>query len=210
MDKQKSYWDNLHKIGKVDHYTDELSSFAEKVNDIIPQNSKILELGCGVGDDSYYFAKEGHRILATDVSDLAIEKNKKRFQHKNLTFKDLNIENLRSIPNDKFDVIYARLSLHYFTDAVTKKIFKEISRILKTGGHFCFVVKSPQDIKYGKGTEIEKDMYNDNGHIRHFFSEEYAKECLGNEFEVATIQSGEEKFYKEISAFVSVIGRKIS
>ena len=81
--------------------------------------------------------------------------------------------------DNTFDVVYARLSLHYFRDSVTKEIFKEIHRILKPDGRLSFLCKSTGDSFYGKGEEIEKDLFEYEGYMRHFFTENYAKECLG-------------------------------
>ena len=109
--------------------------------------------------------------------------------------------------DSEFDGVYARLSLHYFTDDVTKSIFREICRVLKPNGYLCFICKSTNDPLYGKGTEIEKDMFENNGHIRHFFSEDYAKSLLVNDFTIEKLESGDEKFYGKDSAFVKVIAK---
>jgi ubiquinone/menaquinone biosynthesis C-methylase UbiE len=101
--------------------------------------------------------------------------------------------------------VYARLSLHYFSDLTTKRIFSEIARVLKPNGYLCFLCKSTNDPLYGKGNEIEKDMYENKGHVRHFFSKEYATELMQQSFEIQTIEEGEETFYGSQSAFIKVI-----
>ena len=35
---------------------------------VLEPSSKILELGCGTGEDALRLARRGHRVLATDVS----------------------------------------------------------------------------------------------------------------------------------------------
>lgn len=84
----KTLWDLLHEEGKVNHAPDKPTKFAEEVQNIAPPQSKILELGCGVGSDSFYFAQNGHQVLATDFSKVAIENNKKRFKENNLKAPD--------------------------------------------------------------------------------------------------------------------------
>ena len=114
-----------------------------------------------------------------------------------------------SFNDNKFDVVYARLSLHYFTDKITKKIFNEMHRVLRPNGYLCFICKSTNDPLYGKGIEVEKDMFENNGHVRHFFSENYAKLLLVDRFKIQKIESGDEKFYGNDSAFVKIIAQTI-
>ncbi len=209
MYNQKKLWDKLHYSGKVDHKKDKPTDFGIEVENIIPANSYILELGCGVGNDANYFTKKGHKVLAADFSKVAIENDRQNFELANLKFEVLDISKPLPYQDQTFNVACARLSLHYFTDKITREIFKEIQRVLKTGGFFCFICKSINDPKYGEGIEIEKNMFSKDDHIRHFFSEEYAKECLGNMFKIKLILSGQDNFYKEQSAFIKVIAIKI-
>lgn len=211
INDQHKLWDKLHHAGRVDlnPALGESTDFAIEVYKIIPKASSILELGCGAAIDSVFFANKGHKVLSTDFSDVAIEKNKEKYKHNNLTFKTLDISNSMPFVDKEFDAVYARLSLHYFTDKVTKKIFREIHRVLKPQGYFCFLCKSNKDPLYGQGKQIEKDMFECIGHIRHFFSEDYAKECLGGFFEIQKLESGEDNFYGKTSAFIKAIAKKI-
>ncbi len=206
MNDQKQLWNVAHKDGELNHYSTTPTEFADEVLKIISPSSKILELGCGVGNDSAAFAASGHQIIATDFSDVAIRKNFERFKDiPNLSFKILDISQPFTLSDDEFDVVYARLSLHYFANEVTRKIFREIHRILRPKGYLCFICKSVDDPLFGKGTEIEKDMYEFEDHIRHFFNEEYAMSLLRNNFKIQKIESGDDKFYGRNSAYVKVI-----
>jgi ubiquinone/menaquinone biosynthesis C-methylase UbiE len=205
----KSFWDGKHQSGIADHLAvGEPTEFAVEVQSFLPEHSKILELGCGQGQDAVYFAKQGHEVAATDFSDIVIEKNKQRHQIPGLTFGQLDISRPMPFANETFDVVYSSLSLHYFTDGVTKNIFKELARILKTNGQLSFVVKSIKDFYYDKGTEIEKDMYDFNGDAKHFFSEAYVKECLSGDYEIVKLESGEKQFFTYPAAYIKTIARK--
>ena len=84
MNNQKKPWEQLHKEGRIDHFKEEPTGFAIEAQKIIPPHSNILELGCGVGNDSYHFAKMGHKVLGTDFSEVAIKENIKSFLDKNI------------------------------------------------------------------------------------------------------------------------------
>ena len=204
---QKKLWDEIFRRRA---YL-ETSKFAKESVKYFPKEAKILDLGCGVGGDSIFFAKKGYKVIGVDFSKEALKKakeNAKSFKIKNVTFVYQDISKRLKFENASFDVVYARLSIHYFTDKVTERIFKEIKRILKPGGIFCACCKSIKDPLYGKGKMIEKDMYVLDGHIRHFFSEKYFKEKLKGKFKILKLWSGKTKFYKEKSAFVKVIAER--
>ena len=206
MYDQKQLWDSAHKDGELSHYSSQPTAFATEVLQIIEPNSRILELGCGVGNDSVGFAEAGHTVLATDFSEVAVGKNSESFKAvSNLSFQVLDMNDPFKFDDNEFDVVYARLSLHYFTDLTTGNIFTEIYRVLKSNGDLCFICKSDKDPLYGKGEEIEKDMYELDGHIRHFFSEAYTKALLDRSFEIVKMESGNEKFYGNDSTYIKVI-----
>ncbi|GCF07455.1 hypothetical protein [Dictyobacter arantiisoli] len=94
--------------------------------------------------------------------------------------------------------------------STSKDIFKDQQPHWESiSGILAFLCKSIHDPLYGQGEEIEQDMFIRDGHVRHFFSEDYAKACLGNNFTIETLQSGTAKFYSQQSEFVKVIARKI-
>ncbi|MGI8419404.1 MAG: class I SAM-dependent methyltransferase, partial [Candidatus Levyibacteriota bacterium] len=203
---QRHHWNNLHQEDKAK--LEEPTTFAKEVQQILHTKVKILELGCGSGKDAIFFAEQGNTVVASDFSDVLIAKNKKEYPLSELTFQTIDISKKMPFQNNEFDIIYSRLSLHYFADKTTKNIFKELHRILKPSGFLCFICKSIKDPLYGKGKKVEEDMFEDNGHIRHFFSEEYAKECLTGLFKITKLESGEEQFYNRPSTFVKVIAQK--
>jgi ubiquinone/menaquinone biosynthesis C-methylase UbiE len=210
MKNQQVHWNQLHAQGDFDHYSGKPTAFVEEVLGIISNNSTILELGCGAGNDSFGFAAAGHTVLATDFSDVAITKNEQRYKDlPNLHFKVLDISLPFLFPDSEFDVVYSRLALHYFTDTITKQIFDNIFRVLKPQGYLCFICKSVDDPLYGKGTQLEKNMFELDGHVRHFFDIDYVTALLQNKFLIKDIEHGQESFYGSTSAFIKVIAQKL-
>jgi len=209
MKDQLEHWNHAHSEQWLHKHSSGETAFAKETASQLPQKSTILELGCGEGNDSIYFAELGHTIVATDFSDVAIEQNKKRWVDPNLTFRVQDISHPLHFDDASFDVIYARLSLHYFTDKTTQKAFKEIGRALKPGGTLFFMCKSTDDHIYGQGDEIEADMYELNGHVRHFFSEKYALKLIDvARLKMKHIEMGEEQIYDRQSGFIKVTATK--
>ena len=210
MNDQKKLWNRAHSEEQIYHYSKNPTDFALKVIALTHPNSNILELGCGVGNDSITFANAGHEILATDLSEIAVRQNKERFgEVSNLHFELLDMNQPFQLEAKTFDVVYARLSLHYFQDTITKRIFDDIHSVLKPGGLLCFMCKSTNDVLYGKGEIIEVDMFENEGHVRHFFSKVYAKECLGDKFKIVELEEKTELLYGKTSSFIEVIAKNL-
>ncbi len=206
---QQQHWNNKHKLWQLDPHSTAQTAFAEECQ-LELTTGVLLELGCGVGNDSRYFAKNNHMVIATDFSDEVIMRNEK--DNKGVANLKFSILDTSSVPysfeNETFDTVYARLSLHYFDNKVTIKIFDEISRVLKPGGKICLMCKSTQDRLYGEGEEIETDMFIRDGHIRHFFSETYAKELLAKSYEIDFIDSEKKELYGKKSSYIKVIATR--
>ena len=133
---QKQRWNLRHRKNKVE--LQEPTAFAKEVALLTHSNGKLLEVGCGTGSDAYFFAQQGMIVTATDFSDVAIANNKEKYSSPNVLFQVMDMSKKLPFSDKEFDVVYSRLSLHYFTDSVTKSIFKEINRILKPHGSMFY------------------------------------------------------------------------
>lgn len=214
---QKEVWERLYK--KKERYGIEPCPFAIKALKWLKkiEANKILDLGGGEGKDSIFFAKNGYEVFCLDFSKNAINSCKNNIAQnklKNLVHPILyDITKPLRFGDKTFDAVFAHLSLHYFDDETTTKIFDEIRRVLKNGGLLFLKVKSTKDPLYGKGKKIGKDMY-ELGHIRHFFSKEYLLDKT-KKFRILYLQHKREKAYtkrgfSKESAFWEFIGKKIT
>ena len=125
----KSFYDNVYKKGEEKHYTSFVASGTpssesfEVMKKISWKNKDVLDAGCGVGLFSYMAAKKDACVLGIDYSKEAISMAKKLYNHKNLTFKELDITNL---PKKKFDVIVSLGTLEHMNEPLKiLKIFKK-------------------------------------------------------------------------------------
>jgi SAM-dependent methyltransferase len=203
---QRQYWDNLHAAGKHDAYTHAPSAFAQEIIALVPPRASVIELGCGAGADAALFARQGHSVVALDFSGIAIARNVERYKElANLTFQVADLSQPLAFQDGALDLVYARLSLHYFPDAATRQIIAEIHRVLKPGGLLTFMCKSTDDPLYGQGTKLEHNMFDYDGHVRHFFSEDYTRSCLASGYEVEQIESRTGDLFGKPSAYVVVI-----
>ncbi|MFH2020309.1 MAG: class I SAM-dependent methyltransferase [archaeon] len=203
----REIWEKKHResLGRYHKVTD----FARLCffNFIKGKNGRLLDLCCGKGADSIFFHNKGLTITAVDFSNEAIKQFNETQKRYDIFVSSLQKDISEQLPfeDEYFPFIYSRLGLHYFTDEETKKIFSEIKRVLKSEGLFMFQVKSTSDKDCGQGKELEKDMYKDEtGHVRHFFSREYA-EALLSDFNIVML---EERKIDNGSAYLEIIAEK--
>lgn len=167
-----------------------------------------LELGCGNGTDAAAFAALGHDVTTTDFVASVIGRNRERHaDDPRLEFRLMRIDEPFPFSDGAFDVVYAHLTLHYFTAEVTMSIFREIRRVLRPGGLLMFACKSDRDPLYGRGVEIEPDLFDLDGKVRHFFPEAYVQGCLAEGFALDRLESKSGHLYGAPSAWITAIAR---
>ncbi|TVQ81051.1 MAG: class I SAM-dependent methyltransferase [Bradymonadales bacterium] len=98
---------------------------------------KILEVGCGAGNNIWFLAKEGFRAFGSDFSESAIEYAKNRLAKESLAA-ELSVSDLVKLdfPSEHFDMIIDRGALTQNSYDSIAKAVSEIHRCLKPDGQF--------------------------------------------------------------------------
>ncbi len=160
-------WYQNHKEEKVVS-DDWLWVFDKLINDA---DGPVIDLGCGLGNDTMYLLNKGKKVIPCDGSLTAI----RNIREKNLKVVDsicFDMLDKFPFPSNIADLIVADLSLHYFTREDTIKILNEIKRVLTRNGHMLCRVNSINDVNYGAGVgfEVEPHLYmTEDGRYKRFF-----------------------------------------
>lgn len=173
------------------------------------KHKTLLDLGCGAGRDSLYFAQKGLKVTATDWSQSGLDQLRKLAEKNkvaNLEVIQQDISKLTFNPNS-FDVIYAHLSLHYFDDETTKQICDKLYSVLKKDGLLFIKCKSTDDMLYGRGRKLEENMYKHRDHVRHFFNKEYMTALLAK-FQIIKVRRSSSVYHSYKSSFIEAIAKK--
>ncbi len=166
-DRDVGYWnrfyENCPEIEKP-------SLFAENVLGKMEKDKNLLELGCGNGRDSLYFARNGLNVTAIDASDVAIEKLQQANMHseEDVCFICDDFVCAATIFVGQFDYCYSRFSLHAINEEQENELIRNVYGTLKGGGQFFIEVRSINDDIYGLGEKISKNTYIYQGHFRRF------------------------------------------
>ena len=132
----------------------------------------VLEIGCGYGDDTATLIAAGLEVIAFDVSLKCVMATKLRTFSENIICMDLRDNFSESWPH--FGVAVASLSLHYFSWTQTQAIVHKIWRSLIPGGVFLCRVNSTKDVNFGAGFghQVEENFYAADGQMKRFFDED--------------------------------------
>lgn len=193
------YWkEHIDKELEEDMWIDEYKKYFKN-------NGVCLDLGCGIGQFTKKFMEYGYSVISADISKTAL--NKVKEFNKNIA----NIDMTKPLPfdDDKLDLVFANLSIHYFSNLETKKLVHEIYRILKSGGLFIGSVnsiKAYEKVK-SKAKEIGYHYYFINSkHIR-LFDEEDLRNYL-NMFKVLKIEERKTTRFEHEKDYIIFIAKK--
>ncbi len=101
------------------------------------QGKLLLDLGCGAGENSVYFAKRGARCVATDYSPGMVEVALQLAAANGVEIEGRTANAMAlEFPDNTFDLVYASNLLHHIPEP--KLALKEMHRVLKPGGKACF------------------------------------------------------------------------
>ena len=197
LDQQSQHWEKNFS-NKPEMFGLEPSISAKKALNFLKEKkiNNIIELGAGLGRDSIFFAKNNITIQALDYSSSGIEiinhKIKKNNLSNYISTKLFDVREKLPFKDNSIDACYSHmLYCMALTIADLQKLNNEIHRILKPNGLNIYTVRHTNDGDYKNGKHIGEDLYENDGFIVHYFSEEKVNSLL-NGFKNITLEKFEE------------------
>mgnify|MGYP002056444089 FL=1 len=168
--------------------------------------NNIIELGAGLGRDSIFFAKNNIKIQALDYSSSGIEIINHKIKRDNLSnyisTKLFDVREKLPFKDNSVDACYSHmLYCMALTTKDLEKLNNEIHRILKPNGLNIYTVRHTNDGDYKNGKHIGEDLYENDGFIVHYFSEEKVNSLL-NGFKNIALEKFEEGTFPRKLFFV--------
>jgi len=162
------------------HFTD----FANMASALaLRAGARILDVGCGSGWLSEYFARLGYDVTGIDISDELIEMARDRVErvpydvdHETALCCRFLTQDIESAAlSEKFDAVICYDALHHFEDE--RKVFRNLAAMLDVGG-LLFILEGHKP-SAGSATEDElQDVMRQYGTLESPFSGDYLRALL--------------------------------
>ena len=207
LDQQSQHWERNFS-NKPEMFGLEPSTSAKKALNFFKEKKikNIIELGAGLGRDSIFFEKNNIKIQALDYSSSGIEIINHKIKRDNLSnyisTKLFDVREKLPFQDNSVDACYSHmLYCMALTIADLQKLNNEIHRILKPNGLNIYTVRHTNDGDYKNGKHIGEDLYENDGFIVHYFSQEKVSTLL-NGFENIALEKFEEGTFPRKLFFV--------
>lgn len=123
------------------------SAFVELVRAGELNKGRILDIGCGTGENAIHLAENGFSVIGVDLSGRAIAMAREKIAERRLDV-DFRVGNALSLgfKDDSFDYVIDSGLFHTFADNDRPVYVREMARVLVPRGRYfmlCFSEKEP-------------------------------------------------------------------
>ncbi|MGD8405976.1 MAG: methyltransferase domain-containing protein [Lysobacterales bacterium] len=117
------------------------------------EGQTLIDIGCGEGRDSIFFARNGYRVTSFDFSAEGIKKSIAWAEELNLSIDFFQADINKYRLENSYDVVFTSGALHYIPQNSRKEIISNYKQFTRPGGVHAFMVpidkpfvpKNPQD-----------------------------------------------------------------
>ena len=148
IEDKKNHWEREYKkdvkyVSKNDsnNWPWDIKTHDKNLENILTEyninKGRVLEIGCGTGNDINFLCSKGFDVTGMDISQNAIDIAEKNNQHHNnvkYIVGDIN----EDLPKDKYDLIYDRGCLHGNPELISS-IFPKLFEILNDNGKILII-----------------------------------------------------------------------
>jgi ubiquinone/menaquinone biosynthesis C-methylase UbiE len=140
--KQSFVFDEIYSNNTIINYKRE--RVRNHLLNFLPQQSKILELNGGTGEDAIFFASLGHHVTATDISEgmqkILKQKVEKNNLHNNISSELCSFTELDKLQNKgPYDLIFSNFAGLNCSDKLPD-VLNSFNSLLKPGGIITLVM----------------------------------------------------------------------
>ncbi|MEL6585655.1 MAG: class I SAM-dependent methyltransferase [Pseudomonadota bacterium] len=134
--------------------------FRHRPRDKDRADTKVLEIGCGAGNNLWFAAREGFDVTGLDASPPALAFARKRFEAEGLQGQFLQGD-FTELPfaDNSFDIILERAAVSQAPKPAARQAVAECARVLRPGG--CMYAEIYSDRATTRGTPIDGGLLVD-------------------------------------------------
>lgn len=158
----------------------------------------VLDVGCGLGRNCIYLAKQGFEMSGFDLSQHSINQTLEKARQQNVKLNKFVVADMLNFPfeDNSFDAILAFNVIEHTDKEGFKKILGEIKRTLRPNGEAYFTLGSKESFWFNNPICTYVDEYTrirvedgpENG-IPHFYISDDDCKTLFNDFKLVKVQN---------------------
>lgn len=170
-----SYWE---KESNQSYWLKPDKAVAELIENLDRSRIKdVLDLGCGLGRHTLYFAKNGFNVTAVDSSQEALNTLQRQVVEEGTNVKIIKGDYSQDLfPEESFDLVLSYNVLYHGYREVFKDAIRLVYKWLKPNGLFFFTCPTQRDGKYGNGEKVAPNTYKSLKSVHpgdiHYFANE--------------------------------------
>lgn len=112
---------------------------------------KILDVGCGIGDNAECFAAAGAKVTAFDLVDAAIAWAKQRFPESRVAYAQADLFALPDAWRQNFDLVHECYTLQALPPTLIPQALAAVGSLLAPGGKLLIIARARDEADEIKG-----------------------------------------------------------
>ena len=145
----------------------------------LPADARLLDLGCGGGQDADDLDRRGYRVVGVDRTSALLLAGRRRYRSLSLVRADL-----RSLPFQAmaFDGLWAAASLMHLPKPDARRILADLCKLVRPGGLFAATVT------YGMKSRLVTDGWVPGRYFARWRKDELARAVRRAGWEIVSLQ----------------------
>lgn len=115
----------------------------------------IVEIGCGTGKNSLFYASLADHLLGIDFSAGMLERARQKVVLPHVTFVEADLQKRWPVASGSVDLVACNLVLEHIADLAP--IFEQVARCLDTGGQFFVSELHPAKQYLGSQAQFQRN-----------------------------------------------------
>jgi tellurite methyltransferase len=152
----------------------EASPLAREVSALLPAGARVLDLGCGEGRESVFFAERGFDVTGVDISRAGLAKAERLARERGVGVRWVHADVTRLVVDGPFDLVYSCGAVHYVPRRVRRRLFPRLKALTRPAGLHAHTVFTDRVVYVEKGERIDyftpgelQECYRDWTALRH-------------------------------------------
>ena len=131
------------------------SAFARMLRSLLEPAARVLELGCGEGRDSVFFAGCGCDVTAVDVSAAGLRKAERLARHAGVAVRWVHADVARYRPRGQFDFVYSCGAIHYVPRRLRAGLLARVKAATRPAGVHAHLVFTDRTVYVEKNERVD-------------------------------------------------------